>query len=145
MNHELSLATTVDINASPERVWEVMTTPALIKSYLHGTECITDWQVGSEVVFQGEYDGQKYKDHGIIRENTPTELLSYTYWTGFSGLPDAPENYGLVTYRLQAQGAEQTRFTWEQKGYVDEARLAHSKQSMPAFLAEIKKIAEGLQ
>lgn len=142
MNHDLKTSCSIDINCDAARVWEVMTQPELIKLYLHGTECITDWQVDSPIVFQGEYEGNTYKDKGIVKERVEHKLLSYRYWSGFSGLADAPENYGLVTYRINSKGDQLTEFTWEQAGYPDEARQTHSSEGMPAFLAHIKQVAE---
>lgn len=141
MNHDLEVSESILINASAERVWEVLTTPAIISEYLYGTETITDWKPGSEIIFQGEYENTKYRDKGFILENIPLKKISYSYWSGFSGLADIPENYSTVIYLLEAKGT-QTLFTWQQKGFADESRLEHSKSGMPAFLEQIKGIAE---
>src|ERR1022692_3256863 len=98
MNHNLTVTGTVTVNATPEKVWDVMTNPDIIKEYLFGTETVTDWKVGSEIAFQGEYNDQKYRDHGVILENIPLQKISYTYWSGFTGLEDKPENYSVITY-----------------------------------------------
>ncbi len=37
-----------------------------------------------------------------MRENEQNKILSYSYWSGFSGLEDKPENYSLVTYTLES-------------------------------------------
>ena len=142
LNYALSLSTTVEINAPVDRVWEVLTTPALIKLYLHGTHCETDWQVGSPISFSGEYEGFKYADHGIIKVNDPLKRIAYTYWTGFTGLEDKPENYCLVTYSFNDLGNGKTEFTWTQEGYVDEAAVEKNKEGMTAFLDHIKEVAE---
>lgn len=63
----------------------------MIKKYLFGTETLTDWQPGSEIIFKGKYGDQnqhKYGDKGVILENIPGKKLSYRYWSGFSGLED---------------------------------------------------------
>jgi uncharacterized protein YndB with AHSA1/START domain len=142
MRKDLVVSTSVDVKAEPAKVWKVLTTPDIIKEYLHGTETVTDWNPGSEIIFQGEYDGHKYRDKGVIQENVKHELISYSYWSGFSGLEDKPENYSLVTYRLQPVNADKTRFTWEQKGFANEDGYNHSLKGMPAFLEKIKEIAE---
>jgi uncharacterized protein YndB with AHSA1/START domain len=90
MNHNLVVSKSVEINAAPAKVWQALTDPALIQEYLYGTETITDWKPGSEVVFRGEYQGHKYRDRGVVQQNILNELISYTYWTGFSGLEDKP-------------------------------------------------------
>lgn len=144
MNHELVVSESVAIQASPDAVWKTLTTPALIEEYLFGTETITDWKVGSEIIFQGVYGENKehhYRDKGRILKCEPGALLSYCYWSGFSGLEDRPENYAIVTYLLEPRGNE-TVFTWKQQGYPDEARHQHSMAGMAGFLAQIKAIAE---
>ncbi len=142
MNHDLQVTGTVLINATPQKVWEVLTTPDIIKEYLFGTETITDWQQGSTIVFQGEYGEHKYRDHGVILENIPLHKLSYTYWTGFSGLPDVPENYATITYLIEAKDGNSVQFSWIQKGYANEAGYNHSLEGMAEFMAQIKGIAE---
>lgn len=141
MNHDLIVSESIDVNAKPSDVWEALTNPEMIKEYLFGTEAITDWQEGSEIVFQGEYEGHKYRDKGIVKENILNEKISYSYWSGFSGLEDNSANYSLVTYSLR-QIDNKTRLTWTQKGYANEQAYEHSKSGMQAFLATIKALIE---
>lgn len=144
MNHALTVSESVAIHAAPAQVWAVLTTPTLIAEYLFGTETVTDWRVGSPIIFQGSYGEKKehhYRDHGVIRACVPNSTLAYTYWSGFSGLPDAPENYALITYTLEPRDGG-TLFTWTQQGYPNEERHQHSKAGMTAFLGQIRAIAE---
>ncbi len=142
MNHNLSVSESVIINADVKKVWDALTNPTKIKDYLYGTETVTDWKVGSPIIFQGEYQGHKYKDHGIIVENKTNELLSYSYWSGFTGLEDKPENYSTVTYTLKVIDSNSTGFTWTQKGFKDETGYNHSKSGMTEFLKSVKTVAE---
>jgi|SRR6185312_5054217 len=142
MNHNLQVSESVVINVNVERIWNVLTNPEIIKEYLFGTETVTDWKIGNEIAFQGEYNGQKYRDHGIIKEHIPNKRLSYSYWSGFSGMEDKPENYSTVIYDLVPVDDMHTKFTWTQKGYPDEERQKHSQSGMTAFLEQIKGIAE---
>jgi uncharacterized protein YndB with AHSA1/START domain len=141
MDHTLTVSGSIEINASPQKVWDALTKPELIKDYLFGTETVTDWKVGSEIIFQGEYEGHKYRDKGILLDVTPLKSISYTYWSGFSGLEDKPENYSVVTYQLEHQGGK-TKFTWSQKGFASEQSYQHSKQGMDELLKKIKEVAE---
>lgn len=142
MRHDLTVSKAVIINSSQDKVWGALTNPEIIKEYLFGTETVTDWKVGSEIVFQGEYEGHKYKDHGVIAENQPNQKLSYSYWSGFSGLEDKPGNYSVITYTLAVRGSNQTELTWTQKGFANEERHKHSESGMEEFLESIKKIIE---
>lgn len=142
MRHDLIASNSVKINASPDKVWHGLTDPETIKEYLFGTNTVTDWKKGSEIIFKGEYQGHHYADHGQILENIPLEKLSYSYWSGFSGLDDRPENYSTITYLLSKLDQNTTELTWTQKGYPDESRQAHALKDMPEFLGRIKGIIE---
>lgn len=145
MRHDLIVSESININAAPSKVWEALTNPEIIKKYLFGTETITDWKVGSEIIFQGAYGDNKehtYRDKGVIMQNVLNQLLSYSYWSGFSGLEDKPENYSLVTYSLKSDDDKKTTFTWTQKGYATEEGYQHSLSGMKEFLEQIKQIIE---
>ena len=142
MNNDLEVTGSIDVNADVAKVWDGLTNPEIIKEYLFGTETITDWKVGSEIIFQGVYGEQSYKDRGVIMENVLHKRLSYTYWSGFSGLEDEPENYSLVTYSLVPKGNGHTELTWTQKGYASREGYEHSQNGMQAFLEQIKGIIE---
>lgn len=90
----------VDINAPVERVWGTLTNSNLIKQYLHGTNVVTDWKVGSDIKWQGVWNDKPYEDKGIILAFEPNKLLSATHWSPMTGTEDKPENYHTVTYSL---------------------------------------------
>ena len=142
MNKDLIATQSIEINAEAEKVWETLTNPNKIKIYLFGTETITDWKIGSSILFQGEYDGHQYKDKGIVKENVKNKVLSYYYWSGFSGLKDAPENYSLVTYKIDQITKNRVNFTWRQKGFATKDGQCHTEQSLKTMLEHIKKLAE---
>ena len=145
MKHDLVVSESIDINAEPSKVWDALTDPAIIKKYLFGTETITDWMVGSEIIFQGVYgetNEHSYRDKGVVLENVPNKKLSYSYWSGFSGLEDKPENYSVVTYTLERADNKTTKFTWTQAGFATEQGRDHSQNGMKEFLEKIKGIIE---
>ncbi len=140
MDKNLIATQNIKINAAAKKVWNVLTNPAIIKIYLFGTETITDWKVGSPIVFQGEYEG--HKDKGNVLENNHNRLLKYDYWSGFSGLEDKPENYSIVTYNIEASSNDQIIFTWTQSGFANEQVQQHSQNGLLGILEQIKKLAE---
>jgi hypothetical protein len=142
MNHDLIVSETIQINTSKVRMWEVLTNPDIIKEYLYGTETITDWKVGSEIIFQGEYEGQQYNDKGIVESINLYQSLSYWYWSGFSGTEDLKENYSLVSYKIDEVSDSEINFTWTQKGFSTSEGLEHSQKGMETLLNSIKTIAE---
>ena len=69
-------------------------------------------KVGSSIIYQGEYNGHQYKDKGNVIESAENKVLSYNYWSDFSGLEDKPENYSLVTYKIENITESKVKFTW---------------------------------
>ena len=128
------------INAPLEKVWEALTNPAIVKQYFFGTELVTDWKVGNPIIFQGEWEGQKYKDKGEVLEYEHNKKLSYSYLSNWSGKEDLPENYLWVCYEVKADGAN-TELTIHQSNY-DEERAKHSAGNWASLVAEMRKVVE---
>jgi uncharacterized protein YndB with AHSA1/START domain len=142
MNNKLRASASIEINTSSESVWDALTNPEKIKAYLFGTETITDWKVGSPIVFQGEYESHIYQDKGNVLEVVPNQLLRYNYWSSMSGLEDKIENYFIVTYLIEEVQEGKVKFTWNQEGFPTEERRAHTEKGLPGMLNQIKRISE---
>src|SRR5215472_12531005 len=96
------------IHAPKERIWQALTTPALLKQFFFGADVKSTWKEGDPITFSGEYDGKSYVDKGVIRSSNPGEQLSFTHWSALSGQPDEPENYHVVTIDLNDRGRDVT-------------------------------------
>ena len=142
MNKNLIASSTILINSTPQKIWDVLTNPEKVKIYLFGTKIKTDWKKGSPISFKGEYHGKTYNDKGIVIDYQPLHNLSYSYWSSFSGLEDKTENYAIVNYQLKEQGEGIYYFTWHQQGFASEEGKCHTEKVLIAMLLEIKKIAE---
>lgn len=142
MNKNLMVSKSIEINSAAENVWEVLTNPEKIKVYLFGTQTISDWKVGSPIIFQGEYEGHRYKDKGNVLENKVNEILKYNYWSGFSGLEDNPENYSIVTYQIETVTADVVIFTWSQERFANDEGQQHLENGLPAMLEQKKNLVE---
>lgn len=142
MNKNLKVSKSIVINAETSEIWDALTNPEKIKIYLFGTETITDWKIGSPIVFQGEYEGHQYKDKGNVLENVHNKRLKYNYWSGFSGLQDAPENYSIITYDIEELIKNNVKFTWTQEGYANEEGQQHSDSGLYGMLEQIKVLVE---
>jgi len=141
-NNPLLAQATVTINASNVKVWEALTKPDLIKQYFFGTTVTTDWQVGSPIIYAGEWQGKAYQDKGIILQVEPGKLLVSTYWSSMAGLPDLPENYKTVRYELSLE-TNGTRLTLTQNNNANLEEANHSSQNWQMVLEGIKKLLEG--
>ncbi len=142
MDKNLTASQSIQIDSTADNLWDVLTNPETIKLFLYGTETITDWKISSPIVFQGEYNGQKYKDRGNVLENRQNEFLSYNYWSGFSGLEDNPENYSVVSYTIESLSNTKLNFTWTQTGFASKEGQCHTEEALITMLEQIKKLAE---
>ncbi len=132
-------STTIDVPVS--KVWQALTTPSIIKQYFFGTNAISDWKVGSPLIFKGEWQGKTYEDKGTILESIPNELFSYSYWSSMSGIEDKPENYVTVSYILTA-GEGCTDLTITQENIPDDKMKEHSEENWNKVLDSLKKLLE---
>jgi uncharacterized protein YndB with AHSA1/START domain len=131
----------VTINATRERVWQALVSPAEIKKYMFGSDVRSDWKPGSPITFQGEFKGKRYEDKGRIVEAQPGRVLSYTHFSPLAGLPDKPENYHTVTIALSdAGGATRVTLTQDHNA-TDEARR-ESEKNWTMMLGGLKKLLE---
>ena len=141
MNRDLVVEKTIHIHSGPANVWFAITDRETIKKFFFGTEAISDWKVGSSLIFQGEWEGKSYQDKGNILAAEPGRRLQYNYWSGFSGLEDIEENYSLVTYELDSEG-ESTKITLTQEGFASEEALAHADAGWKMVLDNLKELLE---
>lgn len=98
---KLEIRNTIAINASPEKVWNVLTQPEQTKKYMFGCETVSDWQPGSSLLWRMDYEGKDFVAvKGSIVDLQPDKRLTYTVFDPNSSMEDIPENYLNVTYEL---------------------------------------------
>jgi uncharacterized protein YndB with AHSA1/START domain len=131
----------INIQAPASKVWEALTQPELIKQYLFGTQVVTDWQVGSPIIYKGVWQGKPYEDKGKVLQAEPGKLLVSTFWSSLSGKPDLPENYKTVRYELSPAG-DGTMLTIIQDNNASQEEASHSEQNWKMVLEGIKKLLE---
>ena len=133
----------ITINAPPSKVWEILTTPELIKEWLTdiGIEVISDFKVGNPIIFSGKWYGVRRDDHGIILEFDPEKVFRYSYWSKISRLPDLPENYTIMEFRLVPK-EDQTVLNLKHSNLTWETGWEHSNYYWGIAMGIIKKLAE---
>ena len=141
MNKNLIVSKTIQIDSPREAVWRVLTQPKYVKQYLYGADLVTDWHVGSPLVFRGEFEGQLWQDKGTVLTWEPPVRLAYSYYSGTCGLDDQPENYATVIYELGEAGGG-TVLAVRQQGYPSDESQMSSAAGWEGVLAQIKALAE---
>lgn len=142
MKHTYTAKKSIAINAPAVKVWEALITPESIKQYLFGTDAISDWKVGSKIIFKGVYNGKTYEDKGIILQTIPEKLFQHSFWSHAAGIEDAPENYATVTYNLEKEGNNTTKVTVSQDGCPDEKACTNSENFWGTVLQGLKNLLE---
>lgn len=131
----------VDVDAPVEKVWDGLTNPAVIKTYMAGADVVSDWKAGSPIVWKGEWKGKPFQDKGVILQIDPRHRLQYSHYSPTSGAPDRPENYHTVTVELTKVNGHVHVDLSQDNNATDEAR-AHSEENWKMMLTGLKKAVE---
>lgn len=137
------------INASKSKVWDALVNPEKTKIYMFGCETVSDWEIGSELLWRGNYEGKEMVFvKGKIVAIELEKLLKYTVIDPFASYPDIPENYLNVTYELSEEGL-QTTLTVVQDGFETAAEgekrykdVYNNGEGWNPILTQIKEVAE---
>jgi uncharacterized protein YndB with AHSA1/START domain len=130
-------------------VWDALVNPAKTKQYMFGCETVSDWKVGSPLLWKGEYEGKEMVFvKGDIVELQPEKRLVYTTIDPNSNIDDTSENYLEVTYELQAENGH-TVLNVQQGDYaaVAEGERRYEEafnggEGWNPILLEIKRLVE---
>ena len=141
MNNKFTAKATTTIHAPVSKVWQALINPEIIKQYLFNTDVISDWKVGSPIIYRGEWEGKPFEDRGKILQIEPERLLMSTHWSPLSGVPDTPENYHTVAYTLSGKG-DSTEVTLTQDNNASEEERMDSEKNWKTMLAGMKKLLE---
>jgi uncharacterized protein YndB with AHSA1/START domain len=141
MDKKLIAKASININALLENVWESLVNPEAIKQYMFGTNVVSEWQVGSPIVWKGEWQGKSYEDKGVILQLMPKRIIQYSHFSPLSGLPDEPENYHTVTIELLSEG-NKTHISLTQDNNATEEERSHSESNWGVLLNSMKKFLE---
>jgi uncharacterized protein YndB with AHSA1/START domain len=148
MTKELIVRNSIMINASPSKVWDALTNPAQTKKYMFGCEALSDWKVGSPLIWKGVFDGKEVVAvKGTVTAIDKNKFLAYTTIDPNGPYADLPENYATVTYTLSEQNG-QTKLDVTQGDFAKvadgEKRFAEVSQDggWQPLLEQIKKLIE---
>lgn len=140
----------IHINAPVDAVWDALVNPEKTRQYMFGCETVSDWNVGSELLWRGELEGNPMVFvSGYILEIEPGKLLKYSVIDPNAPYPKTPENHLDVTYILQSENGG-TLLTAVQDGFENAADadkryldVYNNGDGWNPVLQMIKKLLEG--
>jgi len=150
MSTPLVVENNITINAPAAEVWDILVNPQQTKKYMFGCETVSDWQVGSSLLWKGVYEGTEmvFVKGDIVRIDPPTLLMYTVIDPNSTTIPDVPENYLTVTYAL-AENDGQTTLTVSQGDFSTVAdgqkrytETYNNGDGWNPILVQIKAIAE---
>lgn len=75
----LTLIKSIYIDASPEAVFDALTSSADIVCYFLFSKVTSEWKVGSEILLDGVVDGNTFRDYGLIKVMSRPNQFKYPY------------------------------------------------------------------
>jgi uncharacterized protein YndB with AHSA1/START domain len=132
---------TINLNASLDKVWEILTSPEKVKLWQFGSDLITTWEVGSNIEFITEWEGQIFKQWGKVLEIRQNELIKYSLFAPRPDLEDKPENYFVMNYVLTSENGK-TKLEIIQEDNRPNAVQEEPQGEENPILQSLKQIAE---
>ena len=146
MEKSMIIKKIVDFNANKKQVWDLLTNPEKTKQYMFGCEVLSDWNVGSQIIWKGKTeDGQEIIHvKGEITEVKKEEKVSFTMLDPNIGIKDIPENYVNLTYELNESKSRTTfKLTQDFEGTENaEKRYKESVIGWDMVIDMMKKLAD---
>jgi uncharacterized protein YndB with AHSA1/START domain len=131
---------TIYIAATPEKVWQALTTAEFSRMYFFGFGVEADLKVGGAFIVRGP-DGSLHIDGEVI-ECDPPRRLSVTWNVNWPGLVETL-GITLVTYEIESAGeAVRLTMTETHEKPLDDDILSGGRIGWPAILSSLKSLLE---
>jgi uncharacterized protein YndB with AHSA1/START domain len=134
---------TILIEASASAVWRALIDPSQIRLWMFDTpvEIISDWIVGSPLIFRHHLNGHLHEFKGEILALEPESIFQYSSWTDIMRLADEPENYSIITFRLTGK-SHYTELTVTHNNLIAMASIEHANFYWNTTLLQFQKLVE---
>ncbi|MEO1449041.1 MAG: SRPBCC domain-containing protein [Bacteroidota bacterium] len=140
---------TITLPCKQEAAWKLLTTSEMTRQYMYGCDVLSDWQVGSALLWEGP-DGKGGRTvfvNGTIVAIDPGQMVEFTMFPTGAPMPDIPENYLHQRYTLASDG-DTTRLTIWQGDFTQIAngqqRYADSQKGWDTVILEMIRLATEL-
>ncbi|MFT4541426.1 MAG: hypothetical protein ACI841_000264 [Planctomycetota bacterium] len=136
----MQISKTIEIQADPATVWNALTNPEETKKYFFGCEAISDWNIGSTLDYQFEFNGRKGTAvTGEIRAIEPAKFMEVTC-RGVEAGVEGDET--VATYTLTpTEGGTQLAVT--QGEFTDQGKYDQTSSGWDLVLGGLKTLVEG--
>ena len=131
---------TIYIAATPEKVWQALTSAEFSRKYFFGNAVEVDLKVGGAYVVRTP-DGALHIS-GEVAECVPHRKLTFTFSVNW---PELIEKLGptLVSYDIEPVGdATKLTMTESHDRPIDDDILSGGRQGWPAILSSLKSLLE---
>ena len=134
---------TIYINAPTSKVWDALTNPELMQKWMSETkiDIITDWKVGNPIVIRGTSNGKNFENNGTVLQFELEKILQYNHLSSLSRLPDKPENFSVLEFRLTPM-ENQTTLTLALSNFPTETIYKHLAFYWNVTLEILKRMIE---
>ena len=133
------VSTSVEIAASPERVWQALTDPAQTPLYFYGARVQSGWQVGDRIDYFGEGDAPMTTGE-VLQIDAPRRLV-----TTFSAVwepASAADRPSRVSYTIEPAG-DGSRLTVTHDDFDGETATYNGvRDGWPFILNGMKSVIE---
>lgn len=137
-----TFSNSLNLNSSPDRVWKIVTEPALIKEWAsafgHGTHADSDWKVGSVVEWKDM--GGNVGAKGIISKMEPEKELRVDFFDDVKMTDPAQLGEYSEIYTIESDGDTTTLTVTT--GPLDEKYINGFVPMWEKAFIYIKKLAE---
>ncbi|WP_437918690.1 SRPBCC family protein [Sphingobacterium sp. LRF_L2] len=124
----------LSLNAQTSEVWNALITPSETKKYMFNCEAHSDWQVGSEITWKGNFQGYESGERGEILEIETNKRLKYSSIDPNFGIEIKPENYLHISYNLDEKDEKTILTTTIENFNGDPKRLEHAAKGWDNFV-----------
>ena len=145
MNTPMIIKEEVIFKADENTVWDLITNPKKTKQYMFGCEVLSDWKIGSPILWKGktENGNEIIYVKGNIINFKKNKKVSFTMFDPNIGIADIPENYIELCYEV-AKIESGTLLTITQGDFNGtenaEKRFEESKQGWKMVIPLMKKL-----
>ena len=91
----------IELKAPIESVFSALTNSDEIPKFFPLKSVESTWEVGNEVLYKGEVNGNPFTDYGVIEKLSFPITYQYRYWSDNHGTDRVDENYLTINYSLK--------------------------------------------